>query len=280
LISNKNILFYIICGLILLPLFSVSAQGQKTHDSILVRNFVVKSYIALSGSKPLPQAIKETCRQFQLYDSFETKKGQFVDTLLNQKAFYTNLYDKYRFEYLQGTNSDLIYHDIADYKLLLTIKTQSVFFDLFTDILNKLQRLLTIEDKLQTGEISNDEALAYFLDNKFYDDINMGPDNYVISTFNYLFFRNPTKYELIEGKKMLANQTGTLFFKQGQSKEEYLSIIMSSDSYKEGRVRYWYNNLLNREPEPDEILNFISTKAFDTKTLIKNIIVSKEFTGV
>jgi hypothetical protein len=143
-----------------------------------------------------------------------------------------------------------------------------------------LKELRDVQDDLSAGQISLSDAHKRFFNNKFYNDINMGPDNYVISTFNYLFYRNPTKYELEQGKKMINGQEGALFFKSGGSKDDYLDILFASVAYQEGQVRYWYSALLNREPSSAEILPYLdSQKPINIIRLIRNIILTDEYSG-
>ena len=97
----------------------------------------------------------------------------------------------------------------------------------------------------------------------------MGAHNYVVSTFNYLFFRNPTIQEQTEGEKFINGDFGVLFFKTGNSKNDYLDVLFASEQYKEGQIRYWFKRLLNRDPSAAEQIELMNCPS---KTNIKMII--------
>jgi hypothetical protein len=255
------------------PLNALSAD-----DSLRIRNFVIRSYIQVLDSKPSKDEAIEICRKFSLFDSFEVKKISLIDTLLNNKIFIRKITDRWRFEYLQGLDVEQMRLDESSYNMLLTIKTQEVFYDFFKRTRDGIAKVLDAENDLNAGNLDFRAAEKRFFDCKFYDDINMGSHNTVTSAFNYLFFRGPTKYELEEAKKMIEGEPGILFGHLGNSKSDFWDIMFSSDAYVEGTVRYWYNKILRREPRPDEIFYYLTQSGkFDIKELIRAMLVSKDF---
>ena len=158
------------------------------------------------------------------------------------------------------------------------IKTLAAHFFYFRENYLKLERLVHVEDDLAKGKITISDAQKCFFNNKFYDEANMGPVNYVTSTFDYLLLRLPTKYELESGRKMVINNHSSLFFVEGNNKDDYLNILFSSKPYIEGQVRYWYNKLLGREPTFIEGVQYLQQKeTFSIEKLIEQILLSDDF---
>ena len=274
---KQKLTFLFQFGMLLFFLFSLETPAWASiSDSLKIKSFVIKSGIILTNSKPSKVQIASICAKFNLYRDFENGSSRYLDTLISSPAFSQNIYDRYRLEYLQGVSAWEISDEIDQYRILVAKNRSSDLFDLFTSMIDKLTKLNTAREDYSAGRIDIPELQKRFFDNKFYDDINMGSNNFVVSTFNYLFFRNPTKAELAAGRKMIEAEYARILIKNGNSKQQYLDIIFSSKAYVEGQIRYWYNLLLNREPTIDEILGY-SSKPFDVKALIKTILLKKEF---
>ncbi|MFN8287493.1 MAG: hypothetical protein U0V74_12095 [Chitinophagales bacterium] len=270
-------------GIVLL--FSICFKGSSAlslspADSMKTKTFVIRCYIQLLNSKPSQKHVEQICGSFNLFSSFQQNKARFIDSLINSPEFYHSLCELYRNEYLQGATMQQIYQGITDYKVLLAIQTQSDFHDQFSANLDKLNKLIATEHDLLSGEIDIPHAQMRFLNNRLYDDLNMGTENMVYSAFNYLLFRAPTAYELQEGEKMVEGRPGVVLLKKGASKEDYLEVLFGSTAYKEGTIRYWYNKLLNREPNEQETYNLLTQHNFSIKSLIKELILNPEFSGL
>ena len=267
------------CVLLSFLPFIESKASASNPDSLKVRNFVIKTSIILTNSKPSKDKIADICSRFKLYADFEKGSSKYLDSLISSQAFGQNVYDRYRYEYLQGVSEWEISDEIDQYRILTANKGSSELFDLFNSYIDKLIKLNTAGTDFATGKIGLPELQKRFFDNKFYDDINMGSNNFVVSTYNYIFFRNPTKVELASGREMIEGEYARILFKNGNSKQQYLDILFSSRAYIEGQIRYWYSQLLNREPHIDEMF-WDNSKPFDAKELIKNILMKKEFSKI
>lgn len=256
------------------------AKGASESDTLRMRNFVVKAYISLLNRKPDKTELQSATNRYQLFSNPENGKKELIKDLLRFPEFSKSLFDLFRYDYLQGTDPDEIENQIANHKLLLSIKTQEKFADIFQKELDGFMALQSAESDFHSGKINYRNFLRIFFENKFFDEINMGDHNYVVSTFNYLLFRNPTAYELEQGKLMVNNQAGVLFTVQGESKSDYLNIIFNSDAWKEGQVRFWFNKLLNRNPTHDELSNMTTLLPGNSpEMLIEQIILNPEFSG-
>jgi hypothetical protein len=267
-------------GLLFVFCWNAASGSSGPIDTIRLRNFTIKAYISLLNRKPEKTEIQAAVTRYKLYTQPERGKLELVRSLVKSQEFGKGLFDLFRYEFLQGTDPDEIETQIADYRLLLSIKTQEDFADIFQKELDRFVSLKNATSDYNNGIISYNEFQKRFFDNKFYDDINMGDNNFVTSTFNYLFYRNPTKYELEEGRKMYNGQFGILFSHSGFSKSDYLKLLFESSSWKEGNIRFWFGKLINRNPTHQELYQMMnSQKEFSLSALIEYITQKPEFAG-
>jgi hypothetical protein len=220
------------------------------------QRFVKKACITLLSRKAGDSDFERADSLFQTaYD--EARKAQLIRQYLQQEAFILNMENQLRSEYLEGATMREIRQYMIDFDLLLTIETQALQHDEFEHHFESLSRLRKNVEAYRAGAIDLMEVQMRLIDNYVYDQINMGHDNFVLSVFQHLFMRKPTKFELAECKKMLLNQTGVLFGKTGRSKAELMQIMFASDHYFEGQVRYWFMKLINREPKLEELVLYV-----------------------
>lgn len=260
-----------------LSCFAAQAKLQPSPaDSLKIRNLGIKVYIALLNRKPSKTELLSAISRFRLFENKEKGTRELIRTLIADPDFSNGLFDLFRYEYLQGTDYEDINTQISDYKLLLTIKTQSDFADIFKFELDRLIRLRNARAEFFDNKINYNKFQMVFFDNKMFDEINMGDNNFVTATFNYLLSRNPTKYELEEGKKLYNNQYGVLFCKAGTNRSDYLNILFESAAWQEGTIRFWYNKLLNRNPTIEEISDLMKYSK-EVSEIIETILLKPEF---
>src|SRR5579871_3581459 len=85
-------------------------------DSLKVRNFVIKSFITLTKSKPRNDELDSICSKFGLYTDFSSRYSSFLDTLMCSDAFATCVYAAYIDDYVQGVSEGEIESGIANYE--------------------------------------------------------------------------------------------------------------------------------------------------------------------
>ncbi|MBL7748141.1 MAG: hypothetical protein JNM19_11970, partial [Chitinophagaceae bacterium] len=147
---------------------------------------------------------------------------------------------------------------------------------------DRLQTLYNVSYDYVGGLVSIREMQAVMINNYFYDQINMGADNFVISSFQHFLGRNPTLDEQSSGVSMLNGSNAILFLQAGASKDDYLSIFFDSDDYFEGAVRRVYEDYLLRTPGSMEM----STAALkyrnslDFEAIQKDVLATDEFAGL
>jgi hypothetical protein len=143
---------------------------------------------------------------------------------------------------------------------------------------SRLYEVYLLNENLHSGKIKLEDCYSILFDNFFYDNQNMGDDNFINSTFQYTLGRNPTEFELQNGKKMLNNIPTSLFFKNGSSKQDYLKIITSNANFYEYQVKFWHYYFLSEIPSEQktvEILQSIkdSGKPISIESILKHLLI-------
>jgi hypothetical protein len=135
---------------------------------------------------------------------------------------------------------------------------------------------------MANGTLTVEGMLRRCVNNSFYDDINMGSENFVVSNFQHFLLRYPTLSELEQGKQIVEGFEGTLLFRVGTSKNDFIDIVFNSDNFKEGMVRKLFTRYLFRSPANEEL--FVFTEKYKTsasyKELTKAIMVTDEYSGL
>ena len=118
--------------------------------------------------------------------------------------------------------------------------------------------------------------------NGFYDEINMGTENFIVSMFQNFINRYPSISELQSGKTMVDGGNASIFLVSGNKKADFINIFLESDEYFTGQTNILFNRYLFRAPTSEESINFsldyINTQ--DYQLLQSRILSTNEFIGL
>lgn len=255
---------------------------DHTIDSATMQLYVYKAYINLAGREPLGNEKAEALAVLRQNNFSHDNRKQFLDQLFLKSDYNRNLYNVARAEYLQNTDSTEVAQQMTLFNLLLTQPQYAPLYDLIRNELKRLDTLQNTPKDLQSGVADYREMLRRCANNYFYDQINMGTENFVVSTFQNFLFRYPTTAELNQGKLMVDGQNAQLFLELGKNKNDYLRIFFGSDNYYEGQVRYVFRKYLFREPTSAEIYYYadIYKSSGNYRNLLKAVLATNEYAGV
>lgn len=226
---------------------------DETVDSSVTQIYVNKAYINILGREPLANE-KSAGVALLRADNFSlASRKSFVQSVLAKPEYNRSLFNTARIEFLQNTDSTEVAVQIYIFQQLLTQPQYALFYDVLNAEVSRLQALQSTVADMNAGTLNHKGMLKRCVSNYFYDQINMGTENFVVSTFQNFFFRYPTASELTSGKAMVDGVSTTLFLEIGQSKTNYIDIFFDTDDYYEGQVRYIFKKYLFREPTSAEI---------------------------
>jgi hypothetical protein len=255
---------------------------DHTIDSSTISIYVNKAYINLLGREPVGSERNEALTILRQNNFSLDNRKQFITTLFSRQEYIRNLYNVANNEYLRNLDSLEIEGQIFVFNNLLGMPQYAAFFDAVNFELNRLDTLKKTLSNVYGGTMDYRAMLSRMTNNYFYDQINMGSENFVVSTYQNFLFRYPSDGELLAGKIMVDGNTSTIFFKQGKSKYDYINIFFETDDYYEGQVRFIFKKYLFREPSSAEIYLYANLykNTNDYKQLQKEVFSLDEYAGI
>lgn len=214
--------------------------------------YIEKVYITLMGRKPNTQEQTDARVIIDQNPRDSSLRYQFVSSLTGTRSAAIKRWDDIRSELLESVDTTEIIGMVYNLNQLMQGAPAEQKF-IYQAEIDRLTRIQYATDSLFAGVYSVRELHAYAVDNLFYDDINMGAENFVVSVFDHFLYRYPTQYELSSGKQMVEGFRDVLFLQSGEGKADFIDIFFSSNAYDEGVVRYVYLNYLFREPSSAEL---------------------------
>lgn len=218
-----------------------------------VETYVNKVYITTMGRKPVAAEFDQTVSSFmQEGFTFENRES-FLDTLLRSSEHRAILYDRMLVDLLNNVDSLEIQNEIDAFNVAITDPQFEELWPQLEREIAKMETLKASELQFINGQLTVTETHKIMVNNRIYDDINMGSLNYVLSVFEYFLQRNPTEAEEEAAVRMVDGFPDTLFLQEGRSKTEFIDIFFSTNDYRAGLVGRLYSDYLFRTPTQNEL---------------------------
>lgn len=255
---------------------------DDTVEHIVIENYVNKTYIALLGRQASPNEFSTGVQGLSSGPRDSLKRINFVQQVHQDEAFLHNEYDVTRSDLLEGLDTA----EVRQYILIFTNAIESTndenTISWYNWAINRMELLLSTISDLRQGTIDFRLVHKRCVWNHFYDDINMGTENFVVAVFQDLLFRYPTQAELNSATQMVDGSEVVIFLQTGDSKEDFIDIVVQSDEYAEAQVRNAFKRFLFREPNVEE-LHHLKNKfksSYDVEFLQQQILVGDEYFGL
>lgn len=256
--------------------------GNQPPDELVVTNdmkeaYVNRLYITLLGRKATPEEFTSSMLILDQNASAPSRE-ELIDSLFTKYEYRHQLYDIARADYLESVDTAVITSNYLQALSSLQNSTGNAR-EYWLDRVERIGALVRIPGQLDSNLINLIEVHRRVVNNPFYDDINMGTENFVVSCFQNFLFRYPTGVELAESSKILDGFPGSLFFLAGSSKADFLDIFFDSDDYFEGQVYNVFRKYLFRSPLTSESALLMSAYGQHKDYLIlqKEILASDEY---
>ncbi len=283
-------IFYFLCAILLL-----SSCGEKeiwikdnvpppdlTVEDIVIENYIQKCYISLLGRKAIPDELNEAFELLRENPRDDATRKQFVEDLVLHPLYFKNEINTIRGDYLNGVDSTEIANQIAIFEFIITTTNNEFEIELFENEIIRLQNLQNAAKSWEDGEITTTELHIITVNNSFYDDINMGSENYVVSLFQNFAFRYPTVAELNAGKSLFDGAPSVFLLQSGKNKNDLQNIFFGSTQYYEGVVATLFQRYFYRNPTSFEV-ELYSKPLIEEKnytSLQVKLLASKEYMGI
>ena len=258
------------------------APPDNTIEPFLINDYANKVYITLLGREPSESELSDALAILNANGFSETDRQNLLDDVMQHDAFYRTTYLAANAEYLNSLDSVSVVTSIFAFQLILMDAGQMALWPYANNEIDRLEEYRSSVQDMIDGTISVREFHARCINNFEYDQLNMGTENFVVSSFEHFLNRYPTDSELEQGKLMVDGFNGVLFFEIGNDKNDYLNVFFNSDGYNEGQVVHLFNKYLFKDPTSEE-MTFYSERykqSDDYKELVKLILSRDEFAGL
>lgn len=259
-----------------------TAPPDTTVESVIIDDYISRSAIMVLGREA--DSTEEAHARKLFRDSSFSKQTRmmYLDDLFADPDYRLHTYEKWRGELLGTVDSTDVNDEIILFNSLLS---NSSFQSIWPIIRVEINRLVKLQDTTRNyiaGNLPLKALQLAMVDNYFYDQINMGAANFVISTFQHFVNRNPEVAEQTAGVVMVNGQYANLFLVTGGSKDDYLNILFSSNDYAAGMVARAYEEFLLRKPGSVELMDGVDifNLHHDVVEVQQSILASDEYAGV
>lgn len=267
----------------------LSIPPDNTISSMCVADFVLKSTIILQAKKISVDELNQIVRSIKRQGDFKIARELYIDSLQNTEEYYVQIEKSIRNQMLQGLDKITLNNRIHDYVLVVQLKQLDDYLKVIGNIFGlksraefytetkRLEQLEYVVEDLISGKIGIEEVYKRAVNNSFFDDANMGDENFVRACFQLLLDRYYTEYEKQQSLKMLKGEEVELLFSKASGKEGFLRILLQSDEFYENLTAQLYESHLHRQPNVAELIHGIRTLRLNgLKTLQKEILCKDE----
>jgi hypothetical protein len=219
--------------------------------TLQVQSFVNRLYVDVKGEQPTFDELTQKVQFLKDNDLSMQAREALINELFDTDEYFINLYNYTSIQLLNGISKVDLEEQVMFYTFLVEqalISGETLLAQYFEYEALKMQNVVDASTALQNGEITINEFYKRFCFNLVYDEINMGSENLVISCFENLFNRYPTIEELASGVTMVDSGPAILLLQSGDSKEDFLNIVVNDPEFYVGRVIEQFQSLVLRNP--------------------------------
>ncbi len=257
-------------------------------SSVQASNYINRMFIDLLGREPSLETLDLLVAELRTANYSEIAKEDVLLSLMfsarYKNEYYNRFNDIYFTEYLARTQVEEIDGAVVLFTTYYDAAVQQgevLLAQVYQQLIDQLVDLKNAPNDYASGQIGINEYMRRICTNFFYDEINMGSENFVISCFENFHKRLPTEEEKAAGVTMVDGFSAQLLHSDGNSRSDFTEIILNHDGFYEGLVIDVYRRLLAREPNSEEMVREteIISNDGDFQALQRRIMVSTEYAG-
>ena len=222
------------------------------YSSEEVNLYVNKLYINLLGRKPLDNELSQALATIGASNLSPASRVAVFNSIIIQREYAQRVFDILWAEHLNNVDTAFIKFEIGAQQNFLFQNPGSPIKTEIEKSIDRMQMLMRIPRDIHARTLNQQDAFKRTINNYFYDQVNMGTENFVRATFEAFFLRAPTAAELQTGVSMCEGYTSVLFLREGASKEDYMNILLTSGEFYQGQVINLYLRYFLRRPTNDE----------------------------
>ena len=223
--------------------------ADPTIENTVIENYVNKLYISTIGREPTPLEFDDNFETLREENLSQQSREIVIDKVLEKAEYFDNLFKLESANILNGVDTSMINDRVNLYNELLESLSVSGIDSIYVEYeLARMKEFQLALLSLNIGANTSTELYKCMVNNNFFDEINMGIENFVVAMFQYFLLRYPSDDELKNAKTMVDDENATVFFETGNGKYDFISIFFSSDEYYTGQTSILFNRYLFRNP--------------------------------
>ena len=163
-----------------------------TIENTTIENYINKLYISTIGREPTEAEFTTDFNLLRNANLSQKSREIVIDGILNKSEYSFNLFTLESANILNSVDTAKINERISSYQQFLLVTTN--FLDSIY-VANELERMLTFQNSLTAfylGTTTITELYRAMANNIFFDEINMGTENFVVAMFQHFLLRYPT----------------------------------------------------------------------------------------
>lgn len=246
-----------------------------------VESYVNRVYLNALGSKPASAVFQGAVDTLMAQNLHRAGREAFVASVLATEAHRNRLYEETRSQLLNGADTTTLRFELQQQQQALATDTLPAYIETrLAYEIERMQALLAAYADFRDGILNLQGLHRRMVNNAAYDDINMGAQNFVLSLFEHFLGRTPTQEEETISIAMINGQPGVLFFEEGHSKQDFITLFLQSDNYYAGQAHEVYQRYLFRAPSAQEAqrLSALYRSAGSLTALEADVLTSDEYT--
>lgn len=280
--------------------FSCKKETITTHENLVVQGntppnyngisttqikiYVNKMYVDLLGLQPSDSVLTQQAAYLKQMGLTLEARDTIIDAILLEDGYYERLFSTLSSKMLEGASRYQIEQEALTYDFVATqlyASGDTLDAQVAEIIRDQLVFLKDSDSLYKIGNITLNEFYGAFCTNTMYDEINMGSLNFAVSCFENYFFRAPSSQESTNSVEMINGQSKPLLGTDGNSKFDFIDIIIHSDEFYQGLVIDNFITYLSRTPSSYE--TFVEAQKVratkDLAGLKKSILRTDEYAG-
>ena len=253
--------------------------------TLRVEQYVNSVFIDMLGRAATEEERSLYVSQLESAGNSIAARKNFVSQLQNSSStsseFFYKLYTDLKGRYLNSSTDASIQEEFTTLAYIAhydSLQGNYLVSQLEWIEANKVLAVLSIPENMQVNGLALNEACRIMMYNSIYDDLNMGTFNFVNASFDQNFFRFPTQSEFDNVYNSIEINTSGVFFGQTiSSKQDYLDVLIHSNEFFEGGVRWMYRSYLSRDASDNEVYVLLDVMKEDQGYLeVQQVIFSSD----
>ena len=261
-----------------------TAPPYSGITTVQIENYITRMYIDALGETPNSSQLAVHVNYLKQNNLDTNSREEIVDLLISDARFYQKLFQTISVKMLEGVTDVDINNQIAelDYIVQFLYSTQDTLSAQYVEYqAQSIRDLRDVDSLFSIGQVSVNQLYETVCNNYFYDEINMGSENFVISCFENLFNRAPSTAEKQNGISMVDGEPKILLLKDGDSRLDFLNIVTTVDEFYQGLITEAYQRFLSRIPNSIEVDYHLNLLKQDNslENMHKRILITNEYAG-